>query len=696
MLLLVFVFCAISLRLQADGWSCESSPAIRAVQRNLNDQLGSATFEQQLAMREAAYHRAMAVDPQNFRPVRYYLLNLHDQQPEKFAALRQQMAGEHPEKPVEVLKAVVLFTGSDTPRALQLLDGLVQREPNYASAYLQRAGTYGYSGKYVDKAKAAEALAKFYQLCPSSVDSNALGYLMRMGSDDLKQSVAQSLRLRLAASTDAYLLRGYSDIWSLEFSTTPIPEHPKERQQITADLSHLEGLKLQTTAEWLSFLKDGYKQSGASEIQVRSLEDRILREFPHSDEAAELAFDRWDEQHPKPADNATAAEWQRYMRLALAEYQELIQRFPKEHGLAYYLVEWSANVDGISNEDIVRQSESYLENIDLYEGPSAFTRQLVAATYLKHHIEPLRAFELMAQALRLSDSPRAKAMFEAKDYLKPKDIEDLVRNVAAQREYMVLLYLRACRAASHKEAAEQLKGEVEAPPTADAQSQSVYWNSRAVLAEIEGHKTDALAFYQKALFTRDEPKAQYGKIDDELLTDAKRLWRATEGTEAAFAVWSQPGETNKNTLADGRWEKPDKDLPAFELTDLQGKTWKLTALEGKKVLINVWATWCGPCQEELPRLQKLYEETKTRSDIAILTLNFDEDPGMIEPFVKKKGYTFPVLPAYTLLSNKIDVNSIPRNWLVDSNGKWLWEQIGFDSSESDWGKNILSKLDSTK
>jgi thiol-disulfide isomerase/thioredoxin len=129
---------------------------------------------------------------------------------------------------------------------------------------------------------------------------------------------------------------------------------------------------------------------------------------------------------------------------------------------------------------------------------------------------------------------------------------------------------------------------------------------------------------------------------------------------------------------------------------LQGKVWKVKSLEGKKVLINIWATWCGPCQAELPHLEKLYEQTKDRSDIAILTLNFDEDVGMVEPFVKKKGYSFPVVPAYAFLANKVDVNSIPRNWMLDSAGKWQWEQIGFDFRESDWEKGMLSRLEAAK
>jgi thiol-disulfide isomerase/thioredoxin len=88
-------------------------------------------------------------------------------------------------------------------------------------------------------------------------------------------------------------------------------------------------------------------------------------------------------------------------------------------------------------------------------------------------------------------------------------------------------------------------------------------------------------------------------------------------------------------------------MPAFEMGDLSGKTWRIKNLEGKAVLINVWATWCGPCQAELPKLEKLYQQMKDRSDFQILTFNIDSDLGLVAPFVKDKGFTFPVLPAYS-------------------------------------------------
>jgi thiol-disulfide isomerase/thioredoxin len=137
-------------------------------------------------------------------------------------------------------------------------------------------------------------------------------------------------------------------------------------------------------------------------------------------------------------------------------------------------------------------------------------------------------------------------------------------------------------------------------------------------------------------------------------------------------------------------------MPAFELGDLSGKTWRIKNLEGKSVLINVWATWCGPCQAELPKLEKLYEQVKDRSDFQILTFNIDSDLGLVAPFVKDKGFTFPVLPAYSFVLGLLDSVSIPQNWLVDPKGDWRWSQMGYDASDAAWAETMVGKLESVK
>jgi hypothetical protein len=63
--------------------------------------------------------------------------------------------------------------------------------------------------------------------------------------------------------------------------------------------------------------------------------------------------------------------------------------------------------------------------------------------------------------------------------------------------------------------------------------------------------------------------------------------------------------------------------------------------------------------------------------------------------MKKKGYTFPVLPAYGLVENLLDGIAIPQNWVVDPEGSWRWTQLGFDGAP-DWIDSMIQRLESVK
>ena len=83
----------------------------------------------------------------------------------------------------------------------------------------------------------------------------------------------------------------------------------------------------------------------------------------------------------------------------------------------------------------------------------------------------------------------------------------------------------------------------------------------------------------------------------------------------------------------------------MNLQDLLGKSWTLTSLNGKSTFVNVWATYCAPCMEELPYVQKLYELSLNHDGVQMITLNVDENPGELEPFMNSRKYTFPVITA---------------------------------------------------
>ncbi|MEK7702544.1 MAG: TlpA disulfide reductase family protein [Nitrospirota bacterium] len=109
--------------------------------------------------------------------------------------------------------------------------------------------------------------------------------------------------------------------------------------------------------------------------------------------------------------------------------------------------------------------------------------------------------------------------------------------------------------------------------------------------------------------------------------------------------------------------------PLFRLETLRGGAFNLEGLEGKVVLVNFWATWCGPCKEEMPSMQTLYRSFK-REDFEILAVSIDIDGvAAVRDFVGKFGFTFPILLDTKLTVNEMyQIRVVPTSVLIDRNG----------------------------
>jgi thiol-disulfide isomerase/thioredoxin len=163
------------------------------------------------------------------------------------------------------------------------------------------------------------------------------------------------------------------------------------------------------------------------------------------------------------------------------------------------------------------------------------------------------------------------------------------------------------------------------------------------------------------------------------------------GTDEAWQSWRKQPNTSEQA-AEPFWTKPNQQLPDFTLADLTGKTWHLKDLAGRTTLINVWATWCGACMAELPHVEKLYQMIKERKDIQLVTFNVDENPGLVQPFLKEHQYKFPVLLAHSFVNLTVDRIGIPQNWIVDPRGKWVSTDVGF-GLEDHWEEHVVRQLE---
>ncbi|TDB65351.1 TlpA family protein disulfide reductase [Arundinibacter roseus] len=120
------------------------------------------------------------------------------------------------------------------------------------------------------------------------------------------------------------------------------------------------------------------------------------------------------------------------------------------------------------------------------------------------------------------------------------------------------------------------------------------------------------------------------------------------------------------------------------LSDMKGNAVAMDT--SKLIFLNVWATWCGPCNAEMPSIQSLYERYKENPRMAFYIVS-DENPSTVQNFLQKKDYQLPFYLFNGSYPGPLNGDAIPRSYLV-RNGKVLAEQIG----AIDWSNPEISQF----
>jgi thiol-disulfide isomerase/thioredoxin len=131
--------------------------------------------------------------------------------------------------------------------------------------------------------------------------------------------------------------------------------------------------------------------------------------------------------------------------------------------------------------------------------------------------------------------------------------------------------------------------------------------------------------------------------------------------------------------------------PDFTVTMLDGSKTRLSDLRGKVVLINFFATWCGPCLYELPHLEELWGRVKLNDDFRMLVIDRGEMEEIVASFKANKPFTFPIAidPEAETFKQFAD-KGIPRTYLISRDGKILFQTIGY--TENDFYRREFATL----
>ena len=108
--------------------------------------------------------------------------------------------------------------------------------------------------------------------------------------------------------------------------------------------------------------------------------------------------------------------------------------------------------------------------------------------------------------------------------------------------------------------------------------------------------------------------------------------------------------------------------PNFELQNLDGQSISLSSLKGSPVLINFWATWCGPCVSEMPYIQEIHEEWSDKG-LIVLAINLGDNASQAEQFLQDHNLSLPVLlDTNKVVAPKYGIRAIPTTFFIDKNG----------------------------
>jgi peroxiredoxin len=133
--------------------------------------------------------------------------------------------------------------------------------------------------------------------------------------------------------------------------------------------------------------------------------------------------------------------------------------------------------------------------------------------------------------------------------------------------------------------------------------------------------------------------------------------------------------------------------PDFTLRTLSGPNMRLQEQRGQVVLVNFWATWCGPCRKEMPHLNRIADKYRS-SGLVMLGVNVDDDVRNAADVATKLGVKFPVLlDTDKKVSRLYDLNSMPSTLVIDRSGRVRFLHRGYqDGYEDQYDKQIRDLL----
>lgn len=196
----------------------------------------------------------------------------------------------------------------------------------------------------------------------------------------------------------------------------------------------------------------------------------------------------------------------------------------------------------------------------------------------------------------------------------------------------------------------------------------------------------------KTVLEKGESFIKSGNSNPEMLDYYVTAYKEVNGEEGVEAKVAELEAAAHNLLVEKiKSNLINEEAPEFALKDMEGKEVSLSSLKGKVIILDFWATWCGPCKASFPEMQQLVEKYKDNENVAILFVNtFENTPKRekdITDFITKNKYDFHVILDAPIkdsrnfeVADSYGIRGIPTKIIISPEGKINYKSVGYESN----------------
>ena len=507
-----------------------------------------------------------------------------------------------PADPVSAYLYALSLEGRQSKQSIKLYLDTLARSPEFPWPHLALAEVYS-TPVFLNKDEVRKHLQAFLTACPDSLE----GYSRLFSLDDKAVVASYAVRLRalLAPRTDYSALGAYVTLWSLEFKAHPPSEYDGVRQQVAQDLQRIRAFQRVDQRQWYYTLEEGYRLA-KDQVQADWANSERQRLLPEPWESP--AMSKWSKDHPHPNADDPAAKKRAYYAALFKQSDQWVKERPAVARIWDARLKAMEYLDDVSPADVLAAVDTDLKLTMDDMGPDGLLPSEylnIARVLWRKHLAPQRLLELAQKASAevkaesghpsYSDGVATKENVQVGEFYRSMD-------AVTGCEYQATAYLDLKRPDQARVVLARMDEELttlkaKAGDQADFRKESTarvsaWWALTARAAELEGRDQDSMAYYEHALLSRFEAQqTPETGLPDELPSEARRLWAKLGGSNEGWQLWYGRQANALATQATLTWDEANDPLPAFELTDLKGKTWTQASLKGKTTFLNFWATW---------------------------------------------------------------------------------------------------------